>query len=753
MVQLVKRRRREEQLAPAPYAVALAAVLAAGALRWYGWPLLGERAPLLTLLSAVLVAAAYGGLRPGLLATALTTIAAALSLEPRGAAPLRVGQELGVVAGFGGLGALVSALFARLHAADRQVEAALEAQRELVVDAVPAVMALLDADRRYVWMNSAWEAWSGLPREEVVGAHLEDVHGPEAYAQVRSHLDAALAGERQEREVELSLGGVPRALRVRYTPRRSGDGAVTGVVVLAVDETERRRALRTAREVEARFKQVFAANVLGFYVARPDGRIIEANDAFLSMLGYTRADVEAGQLAWDRLTPPEWVEQDRELVTAFLEHGRFGPVEKEYLHRDGSRVPVLLGAAAGSEHTLGITYVVNLTDVSERRRLEAEVQRRTEELALRDRRKDEFLAMLAHELRNPLAPVLMAVELMKVGGRGSDARARDIIERQVRHLARLVDDLLDVSRITRGKIALRPAVVPLGAALQRALETTRPLVEARGHHVSIEIAGGDIELWADPVRLDQILVNVLDNAAKYTAPRGRLEVRARAGEGVAVIAIRDNGAGIPPDVLPHVFDLFHQAGRSLDRSQGGLGIGLTIVKRLIELHGGRAVARSDGVGAGTEFELTLPLAEAGRPAGAITCDDDGTTPAAAPRRRVLVVDDNVDAAAMLAELLAQKGHVVDVAYDGRSALRAAQRSRPDLVFLDIGLPDRDGYSVATELRQDPTLGQATLIALTGYGQEADRARSASAGFDEHHVKPIDVSALERILCDAGQDAA
>jgi signal transduction histidine kinase/CheY-like chemotaxis protein len=361
-----------------------------------------------------------------------------------------------------------------------------------------------------------------------------------------------------------------------------------------------------------------------------------------------------------------------------------------------------------------------------------------------DRRKDEFLAMLAHELRNPLAPMLTALQLMEL--RPDDAavveRARVVLGRQVRHMTRLVDDLLDVSRITRGKIVLRTERVDLAALAARALDAARPLMEGRRLEVSAQVPSG-LFVNADPVRMEQVLLNLLNNAAKFTEPGGRVHVWAEAVDGRVTIGVSDSGIGIAPELLPRIFDLFMQGERSLDRTQGGLGIGLTLVHRLVEMHGGIVGAASAGLGQGSEFVIELPLASE---AGPETTVGESVAPsAAAAPRRILVVDDNVDAARTLAEALAGWGHEVAVAHDGPAAVEKALRDRPDVVLLDIGLPGMDGYAVAEQLRSEPRLSDTVLVALSGYGQLGDRVRSQRAGFREHLVKPVDLEALAALF--------
>ncbi len=379
----------------------------------------------------------------------------------------------------------------------------------------------------------------------------------------------------------------------------------------------------------------------------------------------------------------------------------------------------------------------------------AELERLYKEVKDADQRKDEFLAMLAHELRNPLAPIRNALHI--IGMRGKERRegtrqAWDIIDRQVEHMSRLVDDLLDVSRITRGKINLQKEPLDVATIVARAVEGSRPLIDARKHTLEVAMPADTGRVEGDPIRLAQVLWNLLNNAAKYTPEGGRIAVNVAKGQGEVAIRVRDTGMGIPADVLPTVFDLFAQGERTLDRAEGGLGIGLTLVRQLTEMHDGTVQAFSEGPGRGSEFVVRLPLL----PDDAAVPDSGEPIHAVEPRtssasRRILVVDDNRDSAESLATLLRLIGNEVRTAHDGRQALEVAAEYQPDMVLLDIGLPVLNGYEVARRLRADPVYGRAVLVALTGYGSEEDRHRSQSSGFDHHMVKPVDFDALQALL--------
>jgi signal transduction histidine kinase len=373
---------------------------------------------------------------------------------------------------------------------------------------------------------------------------------------------------------------------------------------------------------------------------------------------------------------------------------------------------------------------------------QAEAARRAAEEA--NRRKDEFIAMLSHELRNPLAPIRAATEVIRrvAPPEPTLRRAGDVINRQVSHLTRLVDELLDVSRISQGRVSLKREQLDLERVIAHGVETARPLIDSRRQKLAVTMPGAPVWVSADFVRLSQVIANLLNNAAKYTHEGGRIELTASAKEGQAVIVVRDNGAGIEPHLLPHVFDLFVQGERSLDRSQGGMGIGLTLVRHLVELHQGRVEADSRGAGEGSTFRVLLPcIAAVARPIVEPVIPDEPVSVG----RRVLVVDDNVDAAESIAMFLRLEGHEVKVIIDGHQAISAAAVFAPHAVLLDIGLPGLSGYEIAQRLRQQSGHEATALIALTGYGQKDDRERAAAAGFDYHFIKPADPSALQAAI--------
>jgi signal transduction histidine kinase/ActR/RegA family two-component response regulator len=406
-----------------------------------------------------------------------------------------------------------------------------------------------------------------------------------------------------------------------------------------------------------------------------------------------------------------------------------------------------VASASGRRYTS--TDVALAEDLSQRVATAVDNSELLESVRAADRQKDEFVAMLAHELRNPLAAINYANSAMQLGGTDSQAELVEMVNRQVRNLSRLIDDLLDMSRISRNKVQLRKERVGAGTIVRRAAAAARPLFEEKRHELVLEIEPQPMPLFADATRVEQMIANLLTNAAKYTPQGGRVSVSASPRDGEAVIKVKDTGIGIPAEILPRVFDLFAQADRSLDRSEGGLGIGLTVARKLAEMHGGTVTAASEGIGKGAEFTLRLPLSDLDVAAADVRGEDRVTARA---KLRILVVDDNRDTVKSEAFLLSRLGHEVEVAYDGVMALEVAAAFRPDAVLLDIGLPGIDGYEVARRLR---AVGFASevLIAVSGYGRPEDEQRSRAAGFDRHLVKPVNYEMLVSVLDTIGPNVA
>jgi PAS domain S-box-containing protein len=523
---------------------------------------------------------------------------------------------------------------------------------------------------------------------------------------------------------------------------------------------KKRRTEYKLTESEARLACIIASAQDAILTVDEKQRITLFNPAAESMFGYTSVDA-LGQPIQKLL--PGW--------NAIKQAGSVPPWETDALRIDGERIPVEL-SVSWVQTPRRPFWTCLARDIRERRRAqeqreglireqaarkEAEVAhsrmaavahenaRLYQELRHSDRLKDEFLAMLAHELRNPLAPIRNALHLIQLAGPNKPADHAEclaIIQRQVDHLVRLVDDLLDVSRISQGKIFLQKVLLNLDEVVERAVESSRPLVEAHGHELTVTLLPAPLAVDGDAVRLVQVLTNLLNNAAKYTPKGGRIELRVeQSGTKDVLLRVRDNGMGIRPEMLPRLFEPFAQSERTLDRADGGLGIGLTLVRRLTELHGGSVQAASEGPGRGSEFTIRLPLATGPVP----PATPAPTAPAVAPRRRVLVVDDNEDSTSTLKRLLEMLHHDVRSAHHGDEALQLADEFVPEVFLLDIGLPGLDGYEVARRLRGDRRFEQSLLVAVTGYGSPDDRRLSQEAGFNAHLVKPVGLEDLKQVL--------
>jgi PAS domain S-box-containing protein len=522
------------------------------------------------------------------------------------------------------------------------------------------------------------------------------------------------------------------------------EGKNPTLILLAIgDVTERKRSDAALKGSELRYRRLFQTAKDGILILDADtGKIIDANPFMSGLLGYEH-DEFLGQELWQI-----GLFQDKEESRAAYRELR----AKAYIRYDHLPLKTKGGREVEVEFVSNIYPVeghqvaqCNIRDITDRSRLERKTQEQASALADLHRRKDEFLAMLSHELRNPLSPILNAVHLLRLQGDEGllQREARSVIERQVGQLTRLIDDLLEVSRITTGRVRLQQDRLDMRGVVERGIESARPLIARRRHELSVSLPAEPIWLYADSTRLEQVVVNLLNNAAKYTEEGGQIWLTIRQEGDEMVLRVRDTGVGIAPEVLPRVFDLFTQADRSLDRSQGGLGIGLALVQRLVEMHRGTAVAHSAGLGRGAEFIVRLPVLLS----PARQSPPDLTRPADLPARgsRILVVDDNEDSAEMLAKLLARSGHVVRTAYTGPTALEVAAEWLPEVVLLDIGLPGINGYEVARRLRLIPQLAVVKIVAMTGYGQEADVRLAQEAGFDSHQVKPINFTNVLELL--------
>ena len=628
---------------------------------------------------------------------------------------------------------------------------------------VRASGAILGASRRVARL--------GIAREALAGRPLSDV-AEEAAGTVADYLRrCAATAETVPGSLTLPTKGGPLTCRVDGGVARPAGEGVEALVLLRlvprsesvaqflklnreIDQLGREVARRTRSEEALREQKEWLAVTLqsigdAVIATDPAGAVIFMNPVAEGLTGWSGAEAAGRSLdEVFRIVNEETRQPVENPVTKCIREDRVVGLANHtvLIARDGTERAIDDTAAPLRKpggRMDGVVLVFH--DVGDRRVLERELNQRVAMLAEADRHKDEFLAMLAHELRNPLAAVRNAAQLI---GRIDDDPAeldwaKGVVERQVRHLARLIDDLLDVARISRGTIVLRREPLALAPLIAAAVEAVRPLIDSRGHALTVTLADGLPRLEADPLRLEQVFINLLTNAAKYTDSGGHLAVTVVRDGDEIVATVRDDGAGIPAALLPRVFDLFAQGDRSIARSEGGLGIGLTLVRRLVDLHGGTVTASSPGPGLGSSFTVRLP-ALADVPAS------DGATPSPlspsdSTPRRVLVVDDNVDHARVLGRLLTLRGHDVALAFDGPSALETARAHRPQLILLDIGLPGLDGYEVARRLRAEEGCSSSRIVAVSGYGQDDDRRRSRAAGFDDHLVKPLDYESLLALI--------
>jgi PAS domain S-box-containing protein len=601
---------------------------------------------------------------------------------------------------------------------------------------------ILDPQGYIATWNAGAERMKGYKAEEIIGQHFSVFYPEEALARgwPAHELKTARAEGRFEDEGwRLRKDGSPFWANVVITALRDASGELLGFSKITRDLTERRRHEEDLRHSEEQFRlMIEAVQDYAIFMLDPDGRVATWNAGAQRIKGYRPSEI-IGQ-HFSRFYPADrvasgWPEHELKMARA---HGRFED-EGWRLRKDGSRfwANVVITAVHDASGALrGFTKVTR--DLTERRRIET--------LEAEGKQISEFLAMLGHELRNPLAPIRNAVAVMGAKGTAdpTTAWARQVIERQVGYLSRLVDDLLDVGRITSGKITLQREPLDLTGVVSRALESARPMNDQRHQVVDVDLGSGPVPIDGDAARLVQVVINLLTNAAKYTPEGGHVWVRLRREGDEAVLSVRDDGVGMTADLVPRVFDVFVQGDRSLDRAEGGLGIGLTLVQRILALHGGTIKAHSAGVGEGSEFVVRLPVVElkAAEPSSPPSRKVERTR---SRRLRVLVVDDNQDSRESLAMLLGFWGHDVLSASDGTEAIDVARQQRPDVVLLDIGLPGIDGYEVARRMLEQAGKRRPALVAMTGYGQAEDRRRAREAGFALHLVKPVEPDALQRAL--------
>ncbi|HTU26833.1 MAG TPA: response regulator, partial [Pirellulales bacterium] len=542
----------------------------------------------------------------------------------------------------------------------------------------------------------------------------------------------------RRRECEL----IAKSLMIEVTERRRAQEEL----VRLNQELERRVEARTAelmaagaaqRESEERLRLANEASGTGMWEWNLQTNRVTWSAECYAIYGLSEAEFDGTWEGFLNLIQPSDRVRVREALMNAVSHRDPFACDFRILRPDGTtRWIANRGRAFFDRELKTLRLIGTLIDISYRK--ETELQ-----LLEADRRKNEFLASLAHELRNPLAPIRNSTEILLLT-KPADPQlewAANVIDRQVRQLTRLVDDLLEMSRITTGKLEVRRQTVDMASVIRASIETSLPLLEQGRHQLSVELPAKPVLVEADPIRMAQVLSNLLNNAAKYTDPGGQVQVQLTSTGGQAVISVRDSGTGIPAELLPHVFDMFMQADRHADRSQSGLGIGLTLVKRLVEMHEGTIEARSEGTGRGSEFVVRLPLAQRCEPLESPPIDRH----ALVGSLRILVVDDNVDAANSLAEMLKLIGNDVRVAHDGLAGLHQAEAFRPQVALLDLGMPGLDGCDVCRRIKQQDWGKAITVVALTGWGQEEDRRRTGEAGFDHHLIKPVDFGTLSELL--------
>jgi PAS domain S-box-containing protein len=726
------------------------------------FPTAFQATPFFLPMMVVLVCAWYGGAGPGVLATALGGLTAGFLLAPvlsfRIEAPgntLRLTLFLVVAATF----SILLGLLQTSRAAARALAEALRSQGEelrVTLASIGDGVIVTDPEGRITFLNAVAATLTGWPPCEAMNKPLqevfvllnEDTGLPMDNPVARALAQGAVVGLANNSLLR-ARDGSGRPIDDTAAPIRDKAGRTTGVVLVFRDVTAQRHAEReregllTRLEAErAVLDTLLECTPVGVGFLDRECRFVRANAALAHIDGI----------------PPEHYPERRPWELLPELRGLLEPIYRQVVETGlpsiGKELSGQTPAAPGQQrHWLASHYPVRtpdgkllgvgvvVVDITARKFAE-------QALLEADRHKDEFLALLAHELRNPLAPMRNAVVILRLEGGGHPVveQMGAMLERQVQHMVRLVDDLLDVSRISRGKLELRKERIDLAEVVARTAENTRPLMEERRHYLEVDVCREALPVDGDAARLEQILTNLLHNAARYTEQGGRVRLTAGREGSEAVVRVQDNGIGIRPEMLGRIFELFTQADRVAGRVQEGLGLGLTLVRRLVGMHGGSVTALSDGPGTGSEFVVRLPLAAATAP--------EGRAPASVPggRRplRVLVVDDNVDAAESLAQLLRLEGHEVQVAYDGPMALERAPGFGPHVVLLDIGLPGgMDGYEVARQLQALHGMNGMRLIAMSGYGQDEDRRRSVEAGFRAHCVKPLELSELRALLSQEG----
>jgi PAS domain S-box-containing protein len=735
------------------YVLGIVALAAAVLARWMLDPVMGDSLPLVALFGAIAAAVWVGGYRAAIVVAILGYFASDfLFIEPRGQLGLRNAEHVvgltaymftcALIIGFG-----EAMRKAQMHASEgREV---LSVTLQSIGDAVITT----DLAGRVNYLNPVAETLTGWSQADALGQPLDSVfkivnettrHPVESPATraLRQGVVVGLANH----TLLINKDGNECPIDDSAAPIRDEEGHISGCVLIFRDVTAQRLVERdkASQLLTARTLAAIVESSNDAIISKSlDGVIQSWNAAAEQLFGFTSEQAVGRHISM--VIPSERIAEEEHIISELKAGKRIEHFETERVRSDGGRIFVSLTISPikdGSGNVVGASKIVR--DVTERKRLTDDLQRLAANLSEADRRKNEFMATLAHELRNPLAPMSNMIEVLKRADGDGHAltSARETIERQLAQMVRLVDDLLDMNRITHDRLELRKSEIELSTVIQQAIEVARPLIDSANHDLRVSLPEEPVYLNADPARLAQVFGNLLNNSSRYTKPAGTISIEARVGDQEVVVRVKDSGAGIPRDKLASIFDMFTQVDRTPERSQGGLGIGLTLVKRMVEMHGGSVEALSAGEGSGSEFVVRLPKLSK-------TKDQLSQAPIDLPQsiteRRILIVDDNRDSADSLAMLLEITGNKTFMAHDGLEAIKAVEKHRPEVVLLDIGLPNLNGYEVCRRVRAQLWGKDIVMIALTGWGQEEDRRQSREAGFNGHLVKPVNYDELLQLL--------
>jgi PAS domain S-box-containing protein len=730
------------------FLISLSVLVLLVGVRWLLDPVLGNAVPFITVFAAVAFSAWIGGYPIAVVIAALGYAAASVLFLPDVAKFESMTLMSGVVLMFFiATCSVIIFLVERL----RRARSLAQQQREILQITLASIgdaVITTDLQANVTYLNDVAQSLTGWRVEDAVGQPLEKVfeivnettRDVVESPVVRALKEGVIVGLANH-TILIRRDGNEAAIDDSAAPIRDAQGNVTGCVLIFRDVSAHRRM------EHERAEQLIAAKTLASIVETSDDAIISKtldgvirswNAGAERVFGY-RADEIVGRHV-SMIIPPERLSEEDKIISELKEGRRVDHFETVRRRGDGKLIEVSITVSPimdADGKVVGASKIAR--DITERKRMETELRQLAATLSEADRRKNEFLAMLAHELRNPLAPITNAAAMLKLAPQDVSLvqTATAMIERQVAQLARLVDDLLDMSRITSGKIELRRELVDLRSVVDQAVQANQVTYQSFNHQLTVAVPQAPVMVNADPIRTAQIVGNLLNNASKFTSPGGRIKLTLQSKDGVAELCVRDNGIGILPDKLAEVFGMFVQVDTSLHRSHDGLGIGLTLVKNLVEMHGGKISAHSDGLGKGSEFVIRLPLANEAESRAPVR-----NTTARLEPLRILIVDDNLDSAESLAMLLQLEGHSAALVHDGPQALVAVDRHRPNVVLLDIGLPSMDGFEVCRLIRERPDGDRILIFAVTGWGQDGDRQRSQAAGFDAHLTKPVDYELLK-----------